>query len=35
VLEAVADEVDGPHLVRRLRHLERAALYRHAGACAG
>jgi hypothetical protein len=30
VLEAVAHEVDGPHLIRRLRHLERPALHRHA-----
>ncbi len=30
VLETVADEIDGPHLVRRPCELERAALYRHA-----
>ena len=30
VLEAVANEVDGPHLVRRPWHLERAAVYRRA-----
>jgi hypothetical protein len=35
VLEAVAHEVDGLHLVRRPWHLERAALDRHAGAYAG